>query len=160
MSFETSISYEQEELAQQNYPIQEENLVQTDTNGGWWITFLLGSMLFGPVMVISRALPPFRFADIVILLMLFTRMSKSYRLHGGFLLSFRVRLFTLFMLAMVLMLYFSMLVNLSIGQLVFYYKDLWIPIVFFRMALIAAIAASFVLEERQINQIFKGIMIL
>jgi O-antigen ligase len=49
---------------------------------------------------------------------------------------------------------------LAIGRFEFYYKDLWIPIVFIRMAMIAAIAASFVLEERQINQIFKGTIIL
>ncbi|MDD5326965.1 MAG: O-antigen ligase family protein [Phycisphaerae bacterium] len=160
MSYETATGYEQDGLLQPDYAFQEEGFVQTDKNGGWWVIFLLGSTLFGPLIVVSRALPPFRFADVAILLMLFTRVFKSYQLHGGFMFSYRVRLFSGFMFAMAMVLYFSMMVNLAIGRFDFFYKDLWIPLTFIRMALIAAIAASFVLEQRQINQILKGTIIL
>lgn len=74
--------------------------------------------------------------------------------------SYRVRLFTLFILVITLEICFSTMVSVVIGRLEFFYKDLFIPIVFIRMAIIAAIAASFVLEERQINQILKGTIIL
>ena len=160
MIYEKTISYEQNELLQPDYAAQEEISFQADKNGGWWITFLLGSILFGPVIVVSRTLPPFRLDDLVILLMLAIRWNKSRYLHGGFMFSYRVRLFTLFILAITLEICFSTMVSVLIGRFQFFYKDLFIPIVFIRMAIIAAIAASFVLEERQINQILKGTIIL
>lgn len=160
MSYENTTSYEQDDLLQLDYAVQEEASFQEDRNGGWWITFLLGSILLGPVIVVSKALPPFRFSDVVILLMLVTRWGKSRHLHGGFLFSYRVKLFTMFILALISIVCFSGTVSLAIGRYAFFYKDLFVPVVFFQMALIAAITASFVLEERQINQIFKGTVIL
>jgi O-antigen ligase len=125
---------------------------------GWWAAFLVFSSIFGPQTGAFAVLPPVRFVDFVIVFMLLWRWVRSSRLYGGFILSPRIAMFTYFMLALTFVTVLSMGVNYAIGRNPFFVKDLYTPLTFIRMILIAAIAASFNFQEKQIRQLMKGIL--
>ena len=127
---------------------------------GWWFTLLLLSLIFGPRTRAFAALPPIRSTDFIIIFMVLLRWIKSHRLYGGFMFSYRTRLFSWFMLSLTFMLLFSTMINMAAGRYQFFIKDFYPPIVFIRMILIAAITASFYFGERQIKQFAKGILII
>jgi len=129
-------------------------------NDGWCATILLGSLIFGPEVIVDPSFPPFRFADIMILFLLFTRGIKAMRFYGGFLFSYRIRGFNFWILCLTLAVSFSMAVNVLSGHYPFFYKDLFIPVVFLRMILIASIASSFNFQTRQIRQFALGIILI
>jgi O-antigen ligase len=54
----------------------------------------------------------------------------------------------------------STLLNIALGRYMFYYGDMYYPIIFVRMMLIAAIAASFYFGPDQVRQFFKGLVLL
>ena len=129
-------------------------------NDGRWAFFLFLGLIFGPEIVVSTALPPFRAADGIILLLLCFRFYRSSILYGGFVFSYRVRLFVVWMLLIVSLLVVSTGLNTVIGRYPFFYKDLFIPIVFLRMMLIAMITASFHWGPRQVHQFFRGLVLI
>ena len=125
---------------------------------GWWAVFLIFALIYGPNTARHAILPPFRSADAVILLLMALRWSKSTRFYGGFLLSYRARLFTFLMLGFTGIMVFSMVANVLTGRMSFMIKDIYTPIVYIRMVIIAAIGASFNFQEHQIKQLFKGMI--
>jgi len=129
-------------------------------NDGWWAAFLVFAIIFGPQTKTFAILPPIRFDDFVIVFLLAARWLKALRLYGGFLFSPRIRLYSFFMLALVILMSFSMAINVAIGRNPVLIKDLWTPISFIRMILIAAIAASFNFQRRQARQFVIGISLV
>jgi O-antigen ligase len=64
------------------------------------------------------------------------------------------------MLALIFIMCFSTVINYATGRNPVFIKDLWTPISFIRMILIAAIMASFNFGEKQIKQFAKGVLII
>jgi hypothetical protein len=127
---------------------------------GWLATLLLFSLIFGPRVVGSGSLPPFRFCDVIIGALLLGRWAKAKRLYGGFVFSYRNRIFGVFMLILAFVLFFSTIMNIAVGRYGFFVKDFYQPIVFVRMIFIAAIMASFHFGEKQVKQFARGILII
>jgi len=129
-------------------------------NDGFWAALLLGLIIFGPTFVLPAPLPPFRVVDVLILLLWPMRVIKTGRFYGSFLFSAKIRLFSLFILAMTGVLIFSMAVNIMTGRNLFFFKDLFYPLIFIRMIIIASITASLNLRRRQLRQLAAGILLL
>ncbi|MBN1818391.1 MAG: O-antigen ligase family protein [Sedimentisphaerales bacterium] len=129
-------------------------------NDGWWAAFFLFAVLFGPMTPATASLPPFRFADFLILFLLFFRWTRAYRFCGGYLFSNKIRFATSLLFILSGLLLFSTLLGLSIAGRTFFVKDLYASIAIVRMALIAAIVASFQMGPRQIRQFALGIVVL
>jgi O-antigen ligase len=89
-----------------------------------------------------------------------SRWIKSKRLYGKFLFSHRSRTFSWLMLGLAITLVVSTLLNIAAGRYGFFVKDLYQPIVFFRMIIIAAIMASFNFGEKQVKQFVVIILII
>lgn len=129
-------------------------------NDGWWASVLLLGLVFGPEVIVNPALPPFRIADFVILVLLVLRLRSSPTLYGGYLFSYRIRRLVVWMGLFILMLVGSTALNTASGRYPFYYKNLFFPIVFVRMVLVSVIAASFYWGPRQQRQFFKGLFLI
>ena len=147
----------------QTYSTDEQYLItdyaeSVGKRDGWWAAFLVFASIFGPQTEASAILPPIRFVDFVIVFLLMHRWLKSSRLYGGFLLSPRIVMFTCFMLGLTFVTVLSMGVNYATGRNPFFVKDLYTPLVFIRMILIATIAASFNFQEKQLRQLMKGVL--
>jgi O-antigen ligase len=67
-------------------------------------------------------------------------------------------MFTYFILALTIMTVLSMGVNYATGRNPFFIKDFYTPLAFIRMILIAAIAASFNFQDRQLRQLMIGVL--
>lgn len=141
--------------AYSSYPAE-----RSTRNDGLWAAFLVGSILLGPTIIVSSSLPPLRFADVIVLLMLLFRWGKSQRLYGGMFFSSRIRILTIFMLTIVVTMLVSMALGVATGYSQLYHRDLFYPIVFIRMIVIAAIAATFYFDERQVKHFFFGLLLL
>lgn len=139
---------------------EEDSLVNVGKYDGWLAFILLFSLIFGPRTGPLGNLPPMRSADIIIILLAISRWIRSRQLYGSFVFSYRNRVFSWFMLALAFLLLFSTMINVAVGRYPFFIKDLYQPIVFIRMILIASIAASFYFGERQVKQFLKGIIII
>jgi hypothetical protein len=120
----------------------------------------LAVLILGPSPRVVPALPPFRISDVVILLLLFFRLPKAYQLYRGFVFSPHITLFSSWMFVLIFTILLSTVMNILAGRRGFFYKDFFVPIVFFRMIIIAAIMASFSLREKQIKQFHTGIMMI
>ena len=153
MSHETGIEYARDSIFETG-TIYEEQHSQEGRNDGWWAAFLVFAIIFGPQTRAFAILPPIRFDDFVIVFLLAARWLKLY---GGFLFSPRIRPYSVSMLALIFIMCFSMVINYATGRNPVFIKDLWIPISFIRMILIAAIAASFNFQRRQVRQFIMGI---
>jgi O-antigen ligase len=129
-------------------------------NDGWWVAFLVFAIIFGPQTRAFAALPPIRFDDFVIVFLLVARWMKTSRLYGDFLFSPRIRPYSVSMLVLIFIMCFSMTMNYATGRNPVFIKDLWIPVSFIRMILIAAIAASFNFQRRQARQFIMGISLI
>ena len=140
--------------------LAEQEFAWSTRNDGWWAAFLVFSIIFGPKTKAFAILPPIRFVDFVIVFMVIVRGLKAYNLYGGFLFSYRSRLFSLFMIALGLIVLFSMSVNMATGRIPYHIKNFFYPIQFFRMALIAAIMGSCYFGDRQVKQFVAGICII
>lgn len=139
---------------------EEDRLVNVGKYDGWLAILLLFSLIFGPRTKSVGMLPPMRSADIIIILLVISRWIRSNQLYGGFVFSYRNRIFSWFMLALTFLLLFSTMINVATGRYQFFIKDLYQPIVFIRMILIASITASFYFGERQVKQFAMGIFII
>jgi O-antigen ligase len=159
MSHETGIEYARDSIFETG-TIYEEQHSQEGRNDGWWAAFLVFAIIFGPQTRAFATLPPVRFDDFVIVFLLAARWMKTSRLYGGFLFSPRIRTYPVFMLTLVVIMCFSMAINYATGRNPVFIKDLWIPISFIRMILIAAIAASFNFQRRQVRQFIIGIFLV
>jgi len=127
---------------------------------GWIGVILLGSIIFGPMAVISTVLPPIRFADFVIIFLAMARWGRARRLYGGFLFSSHNRRFSILMLVITFVLFFSTLLNAVTGRNPFSFRDFNFSIVFIRMVVIAGISSSLIFQERQIRQFAKGVLLI
>lgn len=157
---EAGIEYAEDALLEPDAIYEEDSFAEVGKRDGWLAALLLFSLIFGPRAAPRGLLPPFRFADIIIVLLVLSRWIKSTRLYGGFVFSYRNRLFSRFMLVMAFVLLFSTMINIAAGRYAFFIKDFYQPIVFIRMILIAAIMASFYFGEKQVKQLAKGILII
>lgn len=160
MSYEAVTKYTGDDLLEPDAVYEEDSFAQVGRHDGWLATLLLFSLIFGPRTPARALLPPFRFADIIIVSLLLSRWLKSLRLYGGFLFSPRNRIFGVFMLIIAFLLLFSTTINVAAGRYPFFIKDFYQPIVFIRMIFIAAIMASFNFGEKQIKQFSRGILII
>lgn len=127
-------------------------------NDGWWASFLLLCIVFGPRTSPGSALPPMRFSDFIIAFMFMWRLWKTRHIFRGFLFSMRVRILSVFMLMLSGVLMFSTVVNTLSGRYPFFIKDYFIPLIFIRNSVIAAIVASFTFGPKQTRQFVKGIL--
>jgi O-antigen ligase len=127
---------------------------------GWVAALLLAAVIFGPRTAAGGLLPPMRMVDLVLVILLAVRWFKARRIYGGFLLSYRVRLLAVLMPLLALIVLVSIVFNVMRGRNIFYVKDLYSPIAILRMMLIAAIAASFNIQEIQARQFAKGLVIV
>ena len=127
---------------------------------GWVAALLLAVVIFGPRTAAGDLLPPMRMVDLVLVILLVVRWFKARRIYGGFLLSYRIRVLAVLMSLLALILLVSIAFNIMRGRNVFYVKDFYSPIVILRMMLIAAVAASFNIQEIQARQFAKGIVIV
>jgi O-antigen ligase len=159
MPYETQTEYASDSLLWPDV-IYEEQETQVARNDGRWAAFLLFAIIFGPQTRAFAVLPPIRFADFVIVFLLVVRWLKTPRLYRGFLFSPRIRLYSVSILALVFVMCFSMVINYATGRNPVFIKDLWIPVSFIRMILIAAIAASFNFQHRQARQLIIGISLI
>jgi O-antigen ligase len=159
MSHETGIEYARDSIFETG-TIYEEQHSQEGRNDGWWAAFLVFAIIFGPETKAFAVLPPIRFADFLIVFLLVPRWLKALRLYGGFLFSPRIRPYSVSMLALVFVMCFSMTINYATGRNPVLIKDLWTPISFIRMILIAAIMASFNFQRRQARQFIIGISLV
>jgi O-antigen ligase len=146
------LAYEQEAM------LQQEAFEHSTRRDGFWAALLIGMIIFGPIFILPGNLPPLRVVDILIVFLWVVRAFKTKRIFGGFVFSPRVRLFSGFMVAMTGVLIFSMSVNIMTGRNEFFFKDLFYPLIFIRMIIIASIAASFNIGERQLRQFGVGIL--
>lgn len=160
MSYEAVTKYTEDGLLGPDAIYEEDSFGQVGKRDGWLATLLFFSLIFGPRTEPLGLLPPMRSADIVIVLLVLSRWIKSTRLYGGFVFSYRNRLFSWFMLVMAFLLLFSTVINIAAGRYQFFIKDFYQPIVFIRMILIASIAASFYFGEKQVKQLAMGILII
>jgi O-antigen ligase len=160
MFYEAETEYREEGFLEPEAIYEEDSLVNVGKYDGWLAFLLLFSLIFGPRTKPAGMLPPMRSADIIILLLVICRWIRSKQLYGGFIFSYRNRIFSWFMLALAFLLLFSTIINVAIGRYDFFIKDLYQPIVFIRMILIAAIAASLYFGERQVKQFAIGILII
>jgi len=160
MSYEVVTKYTGDDLLEPDAVYEEDSFAQVGRHDGWLAILLLFSLIFGPQTPARALLPPFRFADIIIVWLVLSRWIKSSRLYGGFVFSYRNRIFGWFMLVMALLLLFSTTINTISGRYPFFIKDFYHPIVFIRMIFIAAIMASFYFGEKQIKQFAMGILII
>lgn len=130
-------------------------------NDGKIAAFLLFLLVFGPDIIITRSLPPFRVVDIVILILLLSRFEKSHYLHSGFIFSKRSRIVTSHLAIFTFTVLLSFGVNtMVLNRYPFFYKDLFTPIVFIRMMLIAAVFGSFSMGERHIKHLIFGVLLI
>jgi len=160
MFYETETEYREEGFLGPDAIYEEDSLVNVGKHDGWLAALLLFSLIFGPRAKPVGMLPPMRLADIIIILLLISRWIKSNQLYGGFVFSYRNRIFSWFMLALAFLLLFSTMINVAVGRYQFFIKDLYQPIVFIRMILIASITASFYFGETQVKQFAMGILII
>lgn len=160
MSYEAVTKYTEDGLVNPEAIYEEDSFAPVGKRDGWLATLLLFSLIFGPRAAPLALLPPMRFADIIIILLLVSRWIKSSRLYGGFVFSYRNRIFSRFMLIMAFVLLFSTIINIVGGRYPFFIKDFYPPIVFIRMIFIAAIMASFNFGEKQIKQLATGLLII
>lgn len=151
----TDYGYEQEML-----DMQEATFAYATRNDGRWAAFFLWAIVFSPTILLPGNLPPFRPVDILILLLWPIRAIKTRHIYGSFFFSPRIRLFSLFIFGMTGVMIFSMAINVATGRNPFFVKDLFIPIVFIRMVIIAAITASFNIREKQIRQFYIGLLVI
>lgn len=127
---------------------------------GWIAVILLASIIFGPRTDAGASLPPMRFSDIIIFFLIISRWIKTRKLYGGFVFSRRIKLFSVFMVSLAGVLFFSTFVNAANGRYPFFIKDYFITLVFIRGILVAAIVASLHFSEKQIRQFVTGILVL
>jgi O-antigen ligase len=160
MFSEVGTEYAEDGLMEPDAIYEEDSFAEVGKRDGWLATLLLFSLIFGPRTMPSAVLPPMRFADIIIIILLVSRWMKSSRLYGGFVFSYRNRLFSMFMLAIAFLLFFSTVINIAAGRYQFFIKDFYQPIVFIRTIFIAAIMASFYFGEKQVKQFVTGILII
>ncbi|MDH4238383.1 MAG: O-antigen ligase family protein [Phycisphaerae bacterium] len=160
MFYEAETEYMEEDFLEPDAIYEEESLVNVGKYDGWLAVLLLFSLIFGPRTKPVGMLPPMRSADIIIILLVISRWIRSKQLYGGFVFSYRNRIFSWFMLALAFLLLFSTMINVAVGRYPFFIKDLYQPIVFIRMILIASIAASFYFGDRQVKQFSMGIIII
>jgi len=160
MFYDAETEYTEEGFPEPDTFYEEDSLVNIGKHDGWLAFLLLFSLIFGPRTEPVGMLPPMRSADIIIILLAISRWIRSNQLYGGFLFSRRIRIFSWFMLALAFLLSFSTMINVAAGRYQFFIKDLYQPIVFIRMILIASIAASFYFGERQVKQFSMGIFII
>ena len=160
MSYEAVTKYTEDGLLGPDAIYEEDSFGQVGKRDGWLAALLFFSLIFGPRTEPLGLLPPMRFADIVIVLLVLSRWIKSTRLYGGFVFSYRNRVFSWFMLVMAFLLLFSTMINVTAGRYQFFIKDFYQPVVFIRMILIASITASFYFGERQVKQFAMGILII
>jgi len=160
MSYEAVTKYTEDGLLGPDAIYEEDSFGQVGKRDGWLAALLFFSLIFGPRTPARVLLPPMRFADIVIVLLVLSRWIKSTRLYGGFVFSYRNRLFSRFMLVIALLLLFSTMINVAAGRYPFFIKDFYQPIVFIRMIFIAAIMASLNFGEKQIKQLATGLLII
>lgn len=160
MSYEAVTKYTEDGLLGPDAIYEEDSFGQVGKRDGWLAALLFFSLIFGPRTPARVLLPPMRFADVVIVCLVLSRWIKSTRLYGGFVFSYRNRLFSWFMLVMAFLLLFSTVINIAAGRYPFFIKDFYQPIVFIRMIFIAAIMASLNFGEKQIKQFAMGILII
>jgi hypothetical protein len=129
-------------------------------NDGWIAAFLLFSIIFGPRTPNTSPLSPLTFLDVVAVVLTLTRWLKASQLYGGFLLSRRVRVFSIHMLILTTVLVFSTMVGIGLGKYSFIKGAFYMPVIFIRMICIAAIMASFNYGEKQIKQFAKGVLFI
>jgi len=152
--------YAHTDLVRNNQESLDDNFQRSTRKDGWLAALFVGSLIFGPEVIVNPAFPPFRFADVVILFLLFTRGLKSRFFYGGFIFSYRIRAFNFLLLALTFTVSVSIAFNVLSGRNPFFYKDLFYPIVFLRMILIATIASTFNFQVRQIRQFALGILLI
>lgn len=157
---EAGIEYAEDGLLEPDAIYKEDSFAEVGKRDGWLAALLLFSLIFGPRTAPLGLLPPMRSADIIIVCLVLSRWIKSTRLYGGFVFSYRNRLFSWFMLVMTFLLLFSTVINITAGRYQFFIKDFYQPIVFIRMIFIAAIMASFYFGEKQVKQFAMGILII
>ena len=160
MSYEAVTKYTEDGLLGPDAIYEEDSFGQVGKRDGWLAALLFFSLIFGPRTPARVLLPPMRFADVVIVCLVLSRWIKSTRLYGGFVFSYRNRLFSRFMLVIALLLLFSTMINVAAGRYLFFIKDFYQPIVFIRMIFIAAIMASFNFGEKQIKQLATSLLII
>lgn len=160
MSYEAVTKYTEDGLVEPEAIYEEDSFAPVGKRDGWLAALLLFSLIFGPRAAPLGLLPPMRFADIIILFLLVSRWIKSSRLYGGFVFSYRNRIFSRFMLIMAFVSLFSTMINIAGGRYSLFIKDFYPPIVFIRMIFIAAIMASFNFGEKQIKQLATGLLII
>jgi O-antigen ligase len=160
MFYEAETEYREEGLLGPDAIYEEDSFVNLGKYDGWLAVLLLFSLIFGPRTKPMGMLPPIRSADIIIILLAISRWIRSNQLYGGFVFSYRNRIFSWFMLALAFLLLFSTMINVAVGRFQFFIKDLYQPIVFIRMILIASIAASLYFGEKQVKQFSMGIIII
>lgn len=148
------------------YPSVEQPHFVTDyaetagKNDGWLAGLLLFSLIFGPRAINPGLLPPIRSADGVVILLVAIRWAKSSWIGRGFLFAPANRIFSGFMLMLAFFLVFSTIINIAAGLYSFFIKDFFQPIVFIRMALIAAVMASFRFGEKQLKQLVIVLLVI
>jgi O-antigen ligase len=160
MSYEAGTEYAEDGLLKPDAIYEEASFAEVGKRDGWLAALLLFSLIFGPRTAPLGLLPPVRFADIIIVCLVLSRWIKSNWLYGGFVFSYRNRLFSWFMLAMTFLLLFSTMINIAAGRYQFFIKDFYQPVVFIRMIFVAAITASFYFGEKQVKQFAKGVLII
>ena len=160
MSYEAGIEYAEDGLLEPDAVYEEDSFAEVGRRDGWLAVLLLFSLIFGPRTAPRALLPPMRFSDIIIVCLVLSRWLKAKRFYGGFVFSYRNRIFSRFMLVMAFVLLFSIMTNIAVGRYQFFVKDFYQPIVFIRMIFIAAIMASFYFGEKQVKQLVTGILII
>jgi len=160
MFYEAEAEYAEDGLLEPDAIYGEDRFAEVVKRDGWLAALLLFSLIFGPRTAARALLPPMRFSDIIIFYLVLSRWLKSNRLYGGFVFSYRNRLFGWFMIVMAFLLLFSTAINITAGRYQFFIKDFYQPIVFIRMIFIAAIMASFYFGEKQVKQFTVGILII
>ncbi len=148
------------DLAEEAGYFEEDMTERITRRDGWIAALLLGAVIFGPRTHPGSALPPMRFVDLILLFLVMTRWLKAKRLYGGFWFSYRIKTFSIFMPFLAFVVLASTFLNVFNGRNPLIVQDLYSPIVILRMVLIAAITASFNLQEKQVRQFAKGFLVI
>ncbi len=127
---------------------------------GWWASFFLFAIIFGPETKAFDVLPPIRFVDFVIVVLLVLKWAHSLRSREGFLFSPGVRMLNVYLFTLAFLVLLSILINTGAGGISYSVKNFFFPIAMIRLALIATIMASFNFGDRQVRQFAKGILLL
>ncbi|MHC4460446.1 MAG: O-antigen ligase family protein [Planctomycetota bacterium] len=157
---EAETEYADDGLLEPDVIYDEDNFAEVGGHDGWLAALLLFSIIFGPRAPNTSILSPLQFVDVVVVLWVLCRWSKSLRLHGGFPFSRRIRIFSVYILILTGVLLFSTMVKIVEGEYSLVKGAFYMPLIFIRMIFIAAIMASFCFGEKQVKQFAKGILII